>query len=268
MGNEKRLPGYIAVIPPDVRYDKDLKPNEKLLYGEISALATLQGYCWAKNSYFADLYEVTIETVSRWISHLAEKGYIKTKIFYCEDGKTIRERRISIKRVLASDIDDEDDEKSDDEPIDEKIKGIDKKIKHPIDKKIKHPIDEKIKENNTSNELTSINKKENIIKENSESEKDSVPESSARKKGSKEKFIKPTVEEIRAYCRERNNIVDAERFYDHYESNGWKVGKNTMKNWKAAVRTWERNGFDTGKRGSDPFDVRNQYWDESDPTVH
>ena len=129
MGNEKRIPGYIAVIPPDVRYDKDLKPNEKLLYGEISALATLQGYCWAKNSYFADLYEVTIETVSRWISHLAEKGYIKTKIFYCEDGKTIRERRISIKRVLASDIDDEDDEESDDEPIDEKIKGIDKKIK-------------------------------------------------------------------------------------------------------------------------------------------
>lgn len=160
MGNEKRLPGYIAVIPPDVRYDKDLKPNEKLLYGEISALATLQGYCWAKNSYFADLYEVTIETVSRWISHLAEKGYIKTKIFYCEDGKTIRERRISIKRVLASDIDDEDDEESDDEPIDEKIKGIDKKIKHPIDKKIKHPIDEKIKENNTSNNNTRVNDKE------------------------------------------------------------------------------------------------------------
>lgn len=160
MGNEKRIPGYIAVIPPDVRYDKDLKPNEKLLYGEISALATLQGYCWAKNSYFADLYEVTIETVSRWISHLAEKGYIKTKIFYCEDGKTIRERRISIKRVLASDIDDEDDEESDDEPIDEKIKGIDKKIKHPIDKKIKHPIDEKIKENNTSNNNTRVNDKE------------------------------------------------------------------------------------------------------------
>lgn len=132
------------------------------------------------------------------------------------------------------------------------------------------PVEELSSANTSNNIYNNINNnnKENIIKENSESEKDSVPESSARKKGSKEKFIKPTVEEIRAYCRERNNIVDAERFYDYYESNGWKVGKNTMKDWKAAVRTWERNGFDTGKRGSDPFDVRNQFWDDNDPTVH
>ena len=54
------------------------------------------------------------------------------------------------------------------------------------------------------------------------------------------KFNKPTLEEIQAYCLERNNDVDAERFFDYYESNGWMVGKNKMKNWKAAVRTWER----------------------------
>lgn len=59
----------------------------------------------------------------------------------------------------------------------------------------------------------------------------------------KKSFIKPNLEEIKAYCNERRNNVDAERFFDYYESNGWKVGKNPMKDWKAAVRTWERNGF-------------------------
>ena len=54
------------------------------------------------------------------------------------------------------------------------------------------------------------------------------------------RFTKPTIDEIKAYCHERNNNVDAERFYDYYESNGWKVGKNSMKDWKAAIRTWER----------------------------
>lgn len=56
-------------------------------------------------------------------------------------------------------------------------------------------------------------------------------------------FTKPTIDEIQDYCIERNNNVNAEQFYDHYESNGWKVGKNSMKDWKAAVRTWERSEY-------------------------
>lgn len=54
------------------------------------------------------------------------------------------------------------------------------------------------------------------------------------------KFVKPSIEEIKEYCEKRNNGVDAEKFYDFYTSNGWRVGKNPMKDWKAAVRTWER----------------------------
>lgn len=57
------------------------------------------------------------------------------------------------------------------------------------------------------------------------------------------RFIKPTIEEIKAYCSERRNNVDAESFYDFYESKGWYVGKNPMKDWKAAVRTWEKNSY-------------------------
>lgn len=54
-------------------------------------------------------------------------------------------------------------------------------------------------------------------------------------------FTKPALEEVQAYCRERKNAVDPTRFLDHYESNGWKVGRNAMKDWRAAIRTWERN---------------------------
>ena len=55
------------------------------------------------------------------------------------------------------------------------------------------------------------------------------------------RFTKPTLAEVQAYCAERGNTVDAQKFVDYYEANGWRVGKNPMKDWRAAVRTWERN---------------------------
>ena len=68
--------------------------------------------------------------------------------------------------------------------------------------------------------------------------------SSAKSTTTKRKrFEKPTISDVEQYCIERNNNVDPQHFVDYYESNGWKVGKNSMKDWKAAVRTWERNGY-------------------------
>lgn len=61
------------------------------------------------------------------------------------------------------------------------------------------------------------------------------------------RFVKPKVEEIDSYCKERKNNVDAQQFFDYYESKGWKVGKSPMKDWKSAVRTWERNDFNNHK---------------------
>lgn len=55
------------------------------------------------------------------------------------------------------------------------------------------------------------------------------------------RFTPPTLDEVKTYCFERNNNVDAQRFIDYYTSNGWKVGRNAMKDWKAAVRNWERD---------------------------
>lgn len=67
-------------------------------------------------------------------------------------------------------------------------------------------------------------------------------------------FKPPSLEEVQAYCKERNNHVDAERFIDFYESKGWMVGKNKMKNWKACVRTWEQRDKGSKTRLQDRHD--------------
>ena len=61
------------------------------------------------------------------------------------------------------------------------------------------------------------------------------------------KFIIPSIDEIKFYCLERNNQINPEQFYDHYQSNGWKVGKNSMKDWKASIRTWEKNNYSSNQ---------------------
>ena len=69
-------------------------------------------------------------------------------------------------------------------------------------------------------------------------------------KSKSNKFVAPTLDEVSAYCNERHNNVDANRFIDYYTSNGWMVGKNKMKDWKAAVRNWERGNNNTSSSGS------------------
>lgn len=86
---------------------------------------------------------------------------------------------------------------------------------------------------------------ENIL--SSPNVEDSIARTPARKR-----FTPPTLAEVTAYCRERQNAVDPQRFIDYYTANGWKVGKNSMKDWKAAVRTWEGKQRDsaTAQRSS------------------
>lgn len=80
-----------------------------------------------------------------------------------------------------------------------------------------------------------------------EIEKEIDIEIEKRESKKRKRFTPPTLEEVQDYCIERNNNVDANRFIDYYTSNGWLVGKNKMKDWKAAVRTWERNNYSDNK---------------------
>ena len=148
-------PGYYGILPANVRYDKNLKPMEKIMYSELTALSNKNGYCNASNSYFAELYEVHKNTVGLWINHLEKLGYIKSQLIY--EGKEIKERRIFIT------------------PINEKIDTYQLKDLDPINKKIDTPINEKIEDNNTSINNTRLiitnNNLENIIEDQEQKEK-------------------------------------------------------------------------------------------------
>jgi DNA-binding transcriptional regulator YhcF (GntR family) len=101
-------PTFYAIIPAKVRYS-NLKPNAKLLYGEITALSNKKGYCFATNNYFAELYGVNKNTVSRWLTDLKKLGFITIKI-QRNSNNEITKRYIGI-------------DKKDDTPIDKKGKG-------------------------------------------------------------------------------------------------------------------------------------------------
>lgn len=85
-------PSYFSILTAEVRYDKELKANEKLLFSEISALTSKYGYCTAGNKYFAKCYGVHKDTIADWIANLKNKGYIIIKTV--RSGKKVAERRI------------------------------------------------------------------------------------------------------------------------------------------------------------------------------
>lgn len=89
-------PNYYGILPANVRYDNRLKPMEKILYSEITALANTQGFCFASNSYFGKLYEVDKKTVGVWVNNLAKFGYLKVELIYKENSKEVLERRLYI----------------------------------------------------------------------------------------------------------------------------------------------------------------------------
>ena len=96
-------------------------------------------------------------------------------------------------------------------------------------------------------------------------------ESIGRTAPARRPFTPPTVEEIAAYCTERGNGVNPQQFFDFYESKGWMVGKNRMKDWKAAVRTWERrDGREAGpERPETSYDLDGleEYWSSHVPEL-
>jgi SOS-response transcriptional repressor LexA len=87
-------PDHYAILPAKVRYCKDLSAQEKLLYAEIAATPNDNGYCWATNNYFAELYGLSKKTISRQINNLAEPGFVRIEMVRAENSNQILERRI------------------------------------------------------------------------------------------------------------------------------------------------------------------------------
>ena len=158
-------PCYFSVLPSKVRYDDSLCPNEKLLFSEISSLCNKNGYCFANNEYFAKLYKVHKNTVSKWISHLKEKKYIRLFFTYKENSKAIDKRVLAVGELafgpnidnnLFEDISNNnlDDQNMDNEIVEDieeehqSDEEIDEKNCPTPKSKAEYPLNEKLKDNN------------------------------------------------------------------------------------------------------------------------
>lgn len=136
-------PSYYSILTANVRYDKRLRASEKVFFSEITALSNKYGYCTASNRYFANLYEVSKDTVSTWVSDLVKLGYVKREEIRSEQTKEVIERRLY---PVAT------------PPIDKKDDRYSSKDREGIDKKVDTPIGKKAEENTTSLNITSINR--------------------------------------------------------------------------------------------------------------
>jgi len=90
-------PSYYAVLTADVRYNKNISANAKLLYAELTALSQKEGYAWASNQYFAELYGVHKDTVSSWVSELVKEKFIKISV----DRKSGNLRKIILNNTIG-----------------------------------------------------------------------------------------------------------------------------------------------------------------------
>ena len=148
---EEQQKSYYAIIPANVRYDKDLAPNAKLLYGEITALCNEKGYCWASNQYFAELYGVSVLSIKRWVNSLVNKGYVYRTLTYKPNSKEVDKRILSIDSGIKIDTTSVQ-------------KCYDPSIKNDTSSSIKNDTDNNTSINNTFNN-TNEYKEKSIKKE-------------------------------------------------------------------------------------------------------
>lgn len=144
-------PNYFAIMPASVRYDKKLKPMEKIIYSEITALVNSKGYCYATNSYFAKLYEVHKNSICTWINNLIKYGYLKVEYVIKEiEGEKKQERRIYIVDINSER---ESIEKLEEKIIERKVKESKKEdeieiVEKDMEVKEKSEIEEEIEDTN------------------------------------------------------------------------------------------------------------------------
>lgn len=252
-------PNYYAIIPASVRYDKELRPSEKLLYGEITALCGANGYCWGTNQYFADLYGVSDRMVREWISHLKERKYISIKMIYKEGTKEVLERRIYIVPISSAAVED---------PPEENFPTSGKKVPETSGKKFPTPEEKKFRENNTR---TNITRENNISSPSADGgEPDEFEELwklYPRKEGKKQAYAA-----YKRAIKKGTKNDDIRKGIENYVEDIRIKGKTTQYIKQGSTYFSGEHWTDvldlTDTGGSDPFDVRYQQWDESDPTVH
>ena len=201
-------------IPKEVWLDTRLNALEKVILTEIDSLDNGEKGCYASNEHLAEFCQCSKTKVSTAVKKLIDCGYIYVQNF---DGR---------KRELKSRL---------------------SNFERQNDKKCKAEY-QILKESNIDNNTNNNTVSNNIVENNNTQKSDNTPKSEK-----KERFKAPTVEEVQEYCAVRGNNIDAQHFVDYYSARGWMLGKNHIKDWKACVRTWERNdSFKPQKHNEQP----------------
>jgi len=236
-------PGYWSILTASVRYSDKLTDFEKVLFSDISALSNKNGYCNASNAYFSRVFKKTIRSIRMSIKHLIENKFLNSEFIYDKQTKEIIERRLFIAcHSMAM-------------GMEKNFLGWGKKFPGGREKNFlggreknflgggeKNFLDNNININNIN-----MNKREG--------------ETSSPFARTIERFKKPLIEDIHDYmekfAQQKNKNIntkeECEMFYNYYEANGWRVGKNKMKDWQAAVRTWVIRSTSDYKKGNDCF---------------
>ena len=251
-------PNYYAIIPASVRYDNELRANEKLLYGEITALCGASGYCWGSNRYFADLYGVSTRIITTWIKHLEKKGYISTRVIYKEESKEVLERRIYIVPVGIRP----------EAPPEQMFYTPGTNVQDPPRTNVQDPPEQKFQENNTSVNITSINNISSPSGDGGEPDEfEELWKLYPRKEGKKQAYAA-----YKRAIKKGTKNDDIRKGIENYVEDIRIKGKTTQYIKQGSTYFSGEHWTDvldlTDTGGSDPFDVRYQQWDESDPTVH
>ncbi|MFV9733583.1 conserved phage C-terminal domain-containing protein [Ligilactobacillus salivarius] len=194
-------PSYYSILTADVRYNKKLNASEKLLFSEITALSNKYGYCVAGNGYFSKLYNVSDRSVTRWIKHLKECGYLEYVPIYKDNSKEIAERRLY---PITNSKD----------PLDKNVYRGRQKCPNPLDK-------------NVEDNITSINNINISDKDNSESNN--------KNRFNYSKFINSINEEANTNFRNSSNnrkLIHARLADGYAEEELVKVIKFKANQWK------------------------------------
>ncbi len=186
--------------------DLDLKGNELLIYAIIYGFSQSESLTFSGSlQYLAEWTNSTKQGVIKCLKSLVEKGYIKKNENIINGVKFCEYYATEFNTLLN-------------------------KVDHPIKQSLTPPIKQSL-----PNNIDIDNIEDKIIYNNILEEQP--------KKETKKRFTPPTLEEVTVYCMERNNGLDPQKFVDYYTAIDWHIGKNKMKDWKATIRTWERNNY-------------------------
>lgn len=207
-------------IPAELWNSKGLSLQEKCLIAEIDSFTEF----WMSNKAIGEFLGVSKDRAKQIVAKMKDGGIINVETTRDAETKQILKRTITVsndfkRKIFEASL----NKKADDYPS-----GVENSPRGGVENSPRGGVENYPESNKSFYNKSSL--------DNKGDKPPALPQVSKKSK----RFVKPTLDDVQAYCQERQNNVDPESFIDFYESKGWKVGNQPMKDWKAAVRTWER----------------------------